>query len=114
MKMKNGMRPVHPGEVLREDNALRAEEDDVRRAKTCLDLAYARHDRLWLHDHTGSPTVRGIVRDAVAVRCKIAQVMHMDLQETPLLGSLQDTGLERRRKHLGKERKNMDVHGLIK
>jgi hypothetical protein len=68
------------GEVLREHNALGAEEDDVRRTKARLDRVHARHDGRWLHDHTGTPTIRGIVRDVVAVCRKVTQVMDMDLE----------------------------------
>ena len=68
------------GKLLREPNALGAEEDDVRWAKAGLDRVHARHNGLWLHDHTGTPTIRGIVRDVVAVRRKVTQVVDRDLE----------------------------------
>jgi hypothetical protein len=101
------------GKLLREHNALGAEEDDVRRAKVCLDRVHARHDGLWLHDHTGPPTIRGIVREVVAVRRKVTQVMDMDLEQAPLLSTLQDTGLERASKHFRKDGENVYFHALI-
>ena len=66
------------GKLLREHHALWAEEDDIRWAKACLDRVHTRHDGLWLHDHTGTPAIRGGVRDVVAVRRKVAQVMDID------------------------------------
>jgi hypothetical protein len=98
------------GKRLREYNALRAEEDDVRRAKACLDRLHGRHDGLWLHDHAGTPTIRGIVRDMVAIRRKVTQVMDLDLEQAPLLGTLQNTGLERGGKHFRKNGENMCFH----
>jgi len=67
-------------EVLREHGALGTKEDDVRGAKACLEILNAPHDGLWLHNHPGTPTVWGIVRNAVAVCRKISQVVEMDLE----------------------------------
>jgi len=39
--------------------------------------------------------------------------MDMDLEQAPLLGTLQDTGLERGRKHVRKDGENMYFHALI-
>jgi hypothetical protein len=65
---------------LREYYTLWTKEDDIRWAKAHLDSAHTRHDGLWFHDHTGTPTIRGIVRDVVAIRRKVTQVMDMDLE----------------------------------
>lgn len=98
------------GKRLREHNALGAEEDDVRRSKACLDRLYGRHDGLRLHDHAGTSTIRGIVRDVVAIRRKVTQVMDMHLEQAALLGALQNTGLQRGRKHFRKDGENMCFH----
>jgi hypothetical protein len=65
---------------LREHYALWTEEDDIRWTKARLDRVHARHDGFWFHNHTGTPAIRGIVRDAVAIRRKVTQVMDMDLE----------------------------------
>jgi hypothetical protein len=101
------------GQLLREYHALGAEEDDVRWAKACLDRVHARHDGLGLHNHTGPPAIRSIVRDMVTVHRKITQVMDMDLEQAPLLGTLQDTGLERSSKHFREDGENVHFHNLI-
>jgi hypothetical protein len=98
------------GKLLRKHNALGAEEDDIRWAKACLNCLHGRHDGLWLHDHAGTPTIRGIVRDMVAIRRKVTQVMDLDLEQAPLLGTLQNTGLERGGKHFRKNGENMCFH----
>ena len=67
-------------EILCEHYPLRTEQDDVRWAKARLDRVHARHDGLRLHEHTGPPTIRGIVRDVVAVCRKVTQVMNLDLE----------------------------------
>src|SRR5262249_49883174 len=100
-------------EVLCQYSALRAEEDDVRRAKACLDLLNPSHDRLWLHDHASASAIWIIVRDVMAVGGKVAQVVDLYLEQTPLLRALHDTRLQRGRKHLWKNGQDVHFHCLI-
>jgi hypothetical protein len=65
---------------LRKYYTLWTKKNDIRWAKACLDSVHTRHDGLWFHDHTGPTTIRGIVRDVVAIRRKVTQVMDIDLE----------------------------------
>src|SRR5262249_35114977 len=89
---------------------LRAEEDNVRRAKACLDLLNARHNRSRLHNHASPPAIRSIVCDVVVVGGKVAQVVDLYLEQTPLLRPLQDTRLQRGSKHVWENGQNVYFH----
>jgi hypothetical protein len=65
---------------LREHDTLWTEEDDIRWAKARLDRTHTRRNGLWFHDHTGTTPVRSIIRDVVAVRRKVTQIMDLDLE----------------------------------
>jgi hypothetical protein len=46
----------------------------------------------------------------MAIRRKVTQVMDLDLEQAPLLGTLQNTGLQRGGKHFRKNGENMCFH----
>ena len=65
--------------------------------------------RLGAHDHAGSATVGLVVDGAMAIVSVLAQVVHMDLEET-LLAGLADKREPERSEIVGEERDDIDPH----
>ena len=67
-------------------------------------------NRAGLHHHPGPAAKRGVIGRVVAVVGPVAQVTDVDLDDVSIGGAADDARVERTRKHLGKERQDVDAH----
>src|SRR5438094_633627 len=68
--------------------------------------------RLGFQHHALPAAVGCVVHLKVAAARIVAELVERDLEGAPLAGAAQDAGRERGAEHLGKEREDVDAHGV--
>src|SRR5207249_611221 len=68
--------------------------------------------RLGFHHHALPAAVGCVVHLKVAAARIVAELVERDLEGAALAGAAQDAGRERGAEHLGKEREDVDAHGV--
>ena len=70
-------------------------------------------DRFRFHNHTTAAAVRRVIRHMVLIMGVIADIMHVDRNQSALASTLEDTAIKIWGKNFGEQSENIELHKLI-